>query len=290
LLPLDAALAQAALDAVLGRSDTGATARSASDRLTPSGDPSGAVMDAGAAAVLVHLSELLCSVTQLLEFDARLIVDGARSCLTQVTVLAGARGTRAALAIRPYPLALEERLVWDGMPLTIRPIRPEDESAHAAFFRAMSPEDLRLRFFGVTRQPDHDHLARFVQIDYDREMALVACSEAESHEPGPGGALSTVIHGVVRAITDPDNDTTEFAVTIRSGEQGHHLGHVLMDRIIAYCRSRGTRVMVGEILRENTRMLALARDCGFTASVSEDPGVMSVQLILNPTAVQGEGA
>jgi acetyltransferase len=176
------------------------------------------------------------------------------------------------LAIRPYPVELEEPIEWDGRCLTIRPIRPEDEHAHAEFFRAMTQEDLRLRFFAMTRQPDHTQLARYVQIDYDREMAFVACTEE-------GG--SSVIHGVVRAVCDPDNETAEFAVTVRSDETGHHLGRMLMDRIIGYCRTRGTRVMTGEILRENTRMLKLAFDCGFVVEPSEDFSVTSVRRVLN---------
>ncbi len=285
LLPLDAALARAFLDRVAP------PARIAPGTIEDAAQDVPMVVASeqchrSAVALLVHLSELLCSVRQVLEFDATLSYDGTRAYLTQASVLAGKLGARRPLAIRPYPLELEERLAWDGIALTIRPIRPEDEAAHAAFFRAMSAEDLRLRFFGVTRQPDHSQLARYVQIDYDREMALIACSADDSGE----GGKTPSIHGVVRAVSDPDNETAEFAVTIRSGEQGHHLGRLLMDRIIAYCRRRGTHMMVGEILHENTRMLALARDCGFTLGRSEDPGVVSVRLQLNPSAAQTDAA
>lgn len=263
LLPLDAVLAEDVLDQIA---------------------PLAVQCRSSAIVLLVHLSELLCSVRQVLEFDAFLCREGPHAYLGRAKVWVSGLGVRRPLAIRPYPLELETQVVWDGIALTIRPIRPEDETAHAAFFRAMSAEDLRLRFFGVTRQPDHSQLARYVQIDYDREMAFVACSTQD------GGDTTPFIHGVVRAVADPDNERAEFAVTIRSGEQGHHLGRLLMDRIIAYCKRRGTRVMVGEILRENTPMLALARDCGFTLARSEDPAVVSVRLPLNPPATQTETA
>lgn len=235
--------------------------------------------DAGSFAdALVSLSALLSSVERVRAFAAvvRVWSDASavsRATLERVTVRIGAAGTRRALAIRPYPTDLEEQLDWEGHRLTIRPIRPEDEAAHAEFFRALTPNDLRLRFFGIVREPDHAQLARYVQIDYDREMALVVCT---------CDAGRTVIHGVVRAVTDPDNDYAEFAVTIRSDEKGHHLGRMLMDRIIRYCRRRGTRLLVGDVLRENARMLALARDCGFMVNATDDPTVMSVRMTLNP--------
>jgi RimJ/RimL family protein N-acetyltransferase len=222
--------------------------------------------------LLVRLSDLLCCVEQIVALEATLTLCGGVAGLRHIRVVLGPRGARRPLAVRPYPRELEETRVWDDLTLILRPIRPEDEDAHRAFLQALTPDDLRLRFFGAMRVPSHEQIARFVQIDYDREMAFVACSEE-------GGA--TCIHGVVRAVADPDNDSAEFAVTVRSGEQGHHLGRLLMERIIAYCRRRGTRVLVGEILRENSRMLALARDCGFTFERDEDPGVVSVRLILN---------
>ncbi|WP_158904111.1 GNAT family N-acetyltransferase [Burkholderia sp. L27(2015)] len=221
---------------------------------------------------LAAVSLCLCSVEAICAFSAQLCVVQGRAVLHPIAIQLNAPGTRRPLAIRPYPVELEERIEWDGRCLTIRPIRPEDEHAHAELFRAMTPEDVRMRFFAMVRQPDHTQLARYVQIDYDREMAFVACTEE-------GG--STVIHGVVRAVCDSHNETAEFAAAVRSDETGHHLGRMLMERIIAYCRARGTRVLTGEILRENTRMLKLALDCGFVVQPSEDFAVVSVRRVLN---------
>jgi GNAT superfamily N-acetyltransferase len=254
LLPINAALACTALE------------RLAQLTASPAGE------FAAWIETLAAVSLCLCSVEAICVFSAQLCVVEGRAVLHPITIQLDAPGLRRPLAIRPYPVELEERLEWDGRCLTIRPISPEDEQAHAEFFRAMTQEDLRLRFFAMTRQPDHTQLARYVQIDYDREMAFVACTEE-------GG--STVIHGVVRAVCDPDNETAEFAVTVRSDETGHHLGRMLMERIIEYCRARGTRVLTGEILRENTRMLKLAFDCGLVVQPSEDFAVTSVRRVLN---------
>jgi acetyltransferase len=84
----------------------------------------------------------------------------------------------------------------------------------------------------------------------------------------------------VRAVADPDNESAEFAVAVRSDMKGKGLGRLLMERIIEYVRGRGTRFITGDILRENAPMLALARAKGFEMRASEDPAVISVRLAL----------
>ena len=140
----------------------------------------------------------------------------------------------------------------------------------------MTPEDLRLRFFGAVGSFDHSQLARMTQIDYDREMALIATVTSED------GFTRTL--GVVRAVADPDNETAEFAAAVRSDQKGRRLGQLLMDRIIKYARARGTHWLVGEALRENTPMIALARSCGFTITPTEDPGVVGFRMALDEPA------
>jgi acetyltransferase len=136
----------------------------------------------------------------------------------------------------------------------------------------MTPNDLRLRFFSAVRSFDHSQLARMTQIDYDREMALIATVDDEQGQP------RTL--GVVRAVADPDNETAEFAVAIMSNLKGKGLGRLLMGRAIAYARARGTHWLVGEALRENAPMIGLARACGFTVTPTEDPGVVGFRMAL----------
>ena len=219
---------------------------------------------------LTALSEMVCSIEQIAGMTAVLRVMPSRVVLVAPQLrLAPSRGR---LAIVPYPRGLEETLDWNGRRLTIRPIRPEDEAAHRAFIAAMSPDDLRLRFFGAVRGFDHTQLARMTQIDYDREMALIAT------QSDTNGRAQTF--AVVRAVADPDNEYAEFAVAVRSDMKGKGLGTLLIARIIDYARARGTRFLTGEILRENAPMLALARASGFEMHASEDPAVISVRLAL----------
>jgi GNAT superfamily N-acetyltransferase len=228
-------------------------------------------------SALTALSEAVCVIEPIAGLTAVLRIMATRVVLVAPQLRLAT--TRGRLAIVPYPRHLEVPIEWRGDRLMIRPIRPEDEAAHSAFIAAMSPDDLRMRFFGAVRGFDHSQLARMTQIDYDREMALIATA-AEANN----GAQQTL--GVVRIVADPDNECAEFAIAIRSDLKGKGLGRLLMSRIIDYARARGTRFIVGEILHENTPMLALARVCGFETQPSDDPAIVSVRLSLQEAAHQ----
>jgi acetyltransferase len=181
------------------------------------------------------------------------------------------------LAIRPYPSGLEERIrLRDGRGCLLRPIRPEDEPAHAAFLQRLDPEDVYFRFFTPLRRMPHSELARYTQIDYDREMAFIATAAA----PDAAGDAPAETLGVVRAISDPDNVSAEFAIVVRSDLKGQGLGRALMEKIIGYCRSRGTRELAGQVLPANRAMLDLAREFGFASRLDADLGVVLLRLPL----------
>ncbi|MFM0127902.1 bifunctional acetate--CoA ligase family protein/GNAT family N-acetyltransferase [Paraburkholderia sediminicola] len=227
-----------------------------------------------ALAALTALSQAVCDVKELVGLSLTLRV--FREHVTVVEPTLNIASTRSRLAIVPYPRRFEETIDWQGLRVTVRPIRPEDEAAHHDFVEAMTPEDLRLRFFGAVGSFDHSQLARMTQIDYDREMALIATVTSED------GFTRTL--GVVRAVADPDNETAEFAAAVRSDQKGRRLGQLLMDRIIKYARARGIHWLVGEALRENAPMIALARSCGFTITPTEDPGVVGFRMALDEPA------
>src|SRR3546814_1447930 len=111
-----------------------------------------------------------------------------------------------------------------------------------------------------------------LQIDYDREMAFIATAPAAAD----GGEEAL---GVVRTATDPDNQKAEFAIVVRSDVKRQGLGRALMNKMIGYSRSRGTGVMVGDILRGNAGMQALAQAFGFRV-VRTDEDVVQVELSL----------
>ncbi|MCU0956583.1 MAG: GNAT family N-acetyltransferase, partial [Hydrogenophaga sp.] len=210
------------------------------------------------ADTLVAISRLLAQVPEIAELDINPLLtnhEGAVALDARVRVSASRPAGAAHFAIQPYPEHLIESWVWKDQALTLRPIRPEDEPQHRAFLERLDPEDIRLRVFYSRRSIEHSELARLTQIDYAREMAFIA-----TRPTGDGGEETL---GAVRALVDPDNDTAEFGVIVRSDLKGSGLGHRLMSKMIAHLRQRGTRRLVGTVLRVNTGMLELARALGF---------------------------
>ena len=155
-------------------------------------------------------------------------------------------------AILPYPAHLESAVVTrDAAALRIRPIRPGDASMEAAFVGALSDETRYRRFFSGARELTPEAIARFTQVDYDREMALVALHSS------PGGRESIV--AVARYVREPDPLTAEFAVVVADAWQGRGLGTLLMDRLERCAGDAGIGTLRGIILASNAPMLALMR-------------------------------
>ena len=226
-------------------------------------------------ATLVQLSQLMIDTAEIVELDINpLLADerGAIALDARIRIARAQGHSHDRLAIRPYPDELEERLPWRGQTLCMRPIRPEDTERHSSFLQRLDAEDIRMRFFHAKRYFAPSELARLTQIDYEREMAFIATVPDES------SGEETL--GVIRTITDPENERTEFALIVRSDVQGGGLGRMLLEKMIRYCRSRGTRIMVGDVLRENARMLRLVRELGFAVGNTDDPSVASVTLAL----------
>ena len=140
----------------------------------------------------------------------------------------------------------------------VRPVRPEDERLYASFFARVTADDLRLRFFTQIREFGHSFMARMTQLDYARAMAFVAIDQAS------GDLL-----GVARLHANADYDRAEYAVLVRSDVKGIGLGWLLMQTLLEYARSEGLIRIEGQVLRENTTMLKMCRELGFT--VSDDP-------------------
>ena len=224
---------------------------------------------------LTAVSQLLAEVAEVAELDINpLLADdsGVVALDARVRVSAAAPGGAANFAIRPYPRELEETLDWQGRRLTLRPIRPEDETMHRAFLERLDPEDVRMRVFYSRRQIARSELARLTQIDYEREMAFIATT------PANDGGEETL--GVVRAIADPDNQQAEFGIVVRSDLKGGGLGERLMQKMIGYLRARGTQRLTAVVLNENARMLDLARDLGFRKGHRTADGTRDIHLDL----------
>jgi acetyltransferase len=227
---------------------------------------------------LVQVSHLIADLPEIVELDINpLLADetGVIALDARIRVAPTEVSAIDRFAIRPYPEELEQRMSWQGRPLLLRPIRPEDGAQHMEFFKALDPEDIRYRVFMRMRDLQISQLARLTQIDYDREMAFIATRERDS------GQSETL--GVVRAIADPDNVSAEFAIIVRSDLKGQGLGAILMDKLVDYCEKRGTRELVGEALADNRRLIGLARRFGFTVS-PRDAGVVALKRALKKSS------
>ncbi len=224
------------------------------------------------ALVLVRLSRMVAELGELAELDINpLLADekGVVALDARVVVKPSEGAASLRMAIRPYPSDLEQEIeLPDGRKLLVRPIRPEDEPAVIDMVAKSRPEDVRLRFFRAMKTLDHALAARLTQIDYGREMALVATSGGE-------------ILGVVRVVAEPDHVAAEYSIMVRSDQQGQGLGFALMRRIIDYGRASGLKRISGYILAENVSMLKMTKELGFRHQRSSgEPGLVEASLEL----------
>jgi acetyltransferase len=159
----------------------------------------------------------------------------------------------------------------DGREVVVRPIVPEDEPLIVAMHASHSEHTLRMRFFSLVKTLSRESLSHLCNLDYDRDMALVAVAE----EGGQRHAL-----GVSRYYLQLETGIAEFALVVRHAYRRQGLGRHLLQRLIDRARERGVRKLTGEVLAENGPMLQLTTGMGFRAVASEDPSVVEVSLDL----------
>jgi acetyltransferase len=229
---------------------------------------------AALVGVLLRLSEMACELPEIKELDINpLMADdtGVSALDARIVVHEHSPGRRryGHMAIHPYPLHLVSRLqLNDGTDITFRPIRPEDAEIEQAFVRGLSPEAKFFRFMNAIQELSPDMLIRLTQLDYDRELALIATVELDGKEAELG---------VARYFTNPDGQTAEFALVIADGWQQRGLGTRLMTCLIDAAREKGFSELRGEVLANNVKMLGLMKKLGFVSRMSmEDPGLAVV--------------
>ncbi len=227
---------------------------------------------------LVTLSQIVIDIPEIrnLEIAPLLFNDQGTVAVNIAVDLAEKPGKPI---IQPYPRELEQWLVLprSGRRVIIRPVLAEDEPSHRAFHEHQSPDSIRYRFFQFRKHFSREDVAQMVQIDYDREMVFVANAPRED-----GEGEETL--GTVRVWTDADNLRCEFAVMVDDRMKGEGLGVALMQKMIDYCRSRGTMEMVGNVLPDNRPMLQLAEHLGFEIKFNPEEEVMDLRLPLNEPA------
>jgi acetyltransferase len=238
------------------------------------------------ALTLVALAQMAADVPEIRELDlnplladsAGIMVLDARVAIAPVTSQdERAHGTR--LAIRPYPGSWQRKvLLPNGLAVSIRPIRPEDEGPLRSFFGKVTEEDLRLRFFTPVTRFTQAFIARLTQLDYSRAIAFIATA--------PGGSE---ILGVVRLHIDANHEEGAFAILVRSDLKGRGLGWMLMQLLIEYARSEDVKIVTGQVLSENATMLAMCRELGFIIGKRDDGnGIVSVRLPVSPNGADAK--
>jgi acetyltransferase len=228
--------------------------------------------------VLLRLSDLACELPEVQELtiDPLLADQDAVVALdahVRVKPVPASQRRYDHLAIAPYPRELvEEAQLADGTPIVIRPIRPEDAKLEQDLVRELSLETRRYRFMHALSSLTDEMLVRFTQLDYDRELGLIATSKTASGE---------VPLGVARYVGDGDELGCEFAIVVADAWQKRGVASQLMRALIAAARSGHFSHMHGDVLADNTRMLRWMERLGFSVSAHpEDPMLRVVSLPL----------
>ncbi|MEX0962315.1 MAG: bifunctional acetate--CoA ligase family protein/GNAT family N-acetyltransferase [Simkaniaceae bacterium] len=237
----------------------------------------------GLEMLLVNFSELIselpwikeCDINPLLASTDRLIALDARIILhdspTQEKEL-------SHLAIRPYPIEyIKKTTLKDQTPITLRPLRPEDESKIIEFHKKLSEKSVRNRYFqflSLEERTAHDRLTRILLSDYDYEMAIVV-EEKEK------------IVGVARIVRFPRSNEAYFKLIIADKFHGKGLGTLLIDHIIDIAKKEGITTLQAQILEENNVLISILEKKGFRIKkVSQTPPI--IQAKLNFTTKSGK--
>jgi acetyltransferase len=220
--------------------------------------------------IMLQVSSLVCALpwVRTLTLDpVRVGDDGAVIAGARVAIDSRRRFVAMGyrhMAIHPYPIELVgDTTLRDGTILHVRPIRPEDAKLESAFVQGLSEETRYFRFFYRLHELTPAMLARFTQVDYDREMAMVAIDD------GAKTKTEAAFVGVARYITNPDGESAEFAVVVADAWQGRGVGVALMQRLIECAKSRGLSRLEGNVLRANVNMRKFCEALGFVAH--DDP-------------------
>jgi RimJ/RimL family protein N-acetyltransferase len=171
-------------------------------------------------------------------------------------------------APRPYPREWERHdVLRDGTRLFVRPLKPEDAALYPDFLADVTLEDLRLRFFAPIKELSPEMIERLTHLDYAQAIAFIALEEHSGR-----------MLGIVRLHYDPDRIGGEYAVLVRSHLKSHGLGWLLMHRMLEYAQVEGLMRVHGQVLAENTTMLAMCEELGFT--IADDPLERGVKLVM----------
>ncbi|MHB8599544.1 MAG: bifunctional acetate--CoA ligase family protein/GNAT family N-acetyltransferase [Ktedonobacteraceae bacterium] len=215
----------------------------------------------------IDINPLLASPERLLALDARVVLHSPDISEDELP----------KLAIRPYPLQYAQPwTMLDSTPVTLRPIRPEDEPLMVKFHKTLSDRSVYFRWLhmlGLSQRIAHEQLIQMCFIDYDREMALVA----DYHNPQ---TEQNEIIGVGRLIKAHGENEAEFAILVTDQFQRKGLGTELLRRLIQFGHDEKLQRLTGSILTENQGMQGVCKKLGFHLQYSPEEHLMSAELEL----------
>lgn len=222
--------------------------------------------------LLLRVSEMVCELPQIQEMDINpLIVNDKEIIAVDARIVVNFEKitTRYShLAIHPYPSHLVSQWqLTDGTSIIVRPIRPEDARLEQDFIRSLSPQSKKFRFMGALQELTPEMLKRTTQIDYDREMALVAILPHDDHDS---------IIGIARYVTNPDLQSCEFALVVVDQLQNKGIGSHLLSCLIDAAVAKNIKMMEGMIMASNTQMLTLVKNLGFSLKPDKDNPTIQV--------------
>ena len=226
--------------------------------------------------MILRLSQLVVDFPEIVELDMNpIMIHAGKPCVVDGRIILASpnRPSPLHLVISPYPAELESREVTsDGLSIFVRPIRPEDAPLLMNLFDTLSRTSIYYRFFGHLKSLPHSMLVRFTQVDYDREIDLVAFDEGDKSEER--------MLGVARIISDLDGKRAEFAILVGDPWQGKGVGARLLEISLRIAKNRGIKTVWGTVLQENEGMLALGRKLGFKIFKSAETGEMELAIDL----------
>jgi acetyltransferase len=206
----------------------------------------------------LDINPLLVMPEDVIALDARVVVDRA---LARAPFGTSPLRRYAHLAIRPYPDEfIGSATLRDGTPVTLRPIRPEDEPLWLDLLARCSIETIRYRFRYLFKEVTHEFASRHCFIDYDREMAIMAEIERDGQRMIIGGG---------RLALDPTGETAEYATMMADDWQGKGAGTLLLDYCMDVARRMGLKRILAETTLDNGRMLAVFHKRGFQRETVE---------------------
>ena len=218
---------------------------------------------------MLLFSQLLIDFPQIKEIDINpLVINEKEACILDARIVVNKERVfrklepHQHLVISPYPKKYEK--IWtlrNKQEVLLRPIKPEDEPMWLEMFQNFSQESIRYRFFQMLKDTQHELRVRYCNIDYDREVAIVAEIEEEGRKK---------LLGVTRLIIEPDGKSGEMAFIVGDKWQNYGLGTKMIDYVLEIAKEMGVEKVYCIMLSDNYRALSLTKKMGFTLEYLKD--------------------